>query len=474
VPIKTDLFSNSIEKVTAWEQSTAFLCHLGVQANTLISEIFQRGQEDLLLADDSEELKAFRKIVVKRAEYWGSRKELSVRAEAWCKEIERGLKFSVAALNRLGLLRQIVWLKHSTIPLLKQATSISIIEHLEGTIANLEKQLDLASITLATIESKNFCDIYLHRHFETTLDFLARTNRRNFINIYKIDKASQQVPRFVEVVESWDFSKSERITLCVPISVGCQNSCSMCDLGSYFGGNLSASEIQQIIALNLAANIDIPISRDNFTIYYLGGGDAGLNRELPKLLEEVKLTYPNVRQVISTIGMKVEADMISLLEAIAKVPDVGFQISVCSLDDKIRMELVNNNRRALSVSECIEYLGKFSVITRRKGYLSLFLLKDIYENVDQIAKQAIKLLDPNLIHISLTYLRPNELPSSKSGAPKESYDTLKNLLVENGFEVSIITNDEDPENSVACGCMESDVISSNKAFQKTDRRALEL
>jgi hypothetical protein len=245
----------------------------------------------------------------------------------------------------------------------------------------------------------------------------------------------------------------------------------MCDLGTYYGGHLTGEEMRHLIDLNFAADYDLPILGERSpVIYYLGGGDAALHPELVATLRAVQAKRPSCRQVVSTIGLDPDGGLKNMVDELTTIPGSGFQVSLCAFDDTVRRQLVGHNVQALTVRECVSLAEHFHDRCGRRGYLSIFLVRDLYEDVDAIASQVREMADPRKVHITLTVLRRNELPMSCNGSSMEKYEELRAKIAGNGYEVSISTNDQDEENPVSCGVMEEDILLNNRMFRKGGKR----
>jgi len=457
------------KRIVDWEKRTRKLCDVGFDANTIISRIYQEQREKSFLDGSLKENADLNCLLAYRLEFWRDEKNLLERAKRWFQSVRGSIDDAVSAGDRLGLFRQLVWLKFSTLPILKElAADVADDGEWAPLVAKFDELLNTASSEFESMPRADSNAIYHQKHIESSEKFFERLGKKIFVNIYRIDRAGDSNSRYVELVETWRWKPEERITLCLPISVGCSNSCRMCDVGTYYGGDLKPDEIARLINMNFEMNNDIPISSEgrNITIYYLGGGDACHSPHLVNVLKRISERYPHIKQVISTIGINDADRMDKLVSGVTAVPNAGFQVSLCSLDNDVRDHILNNNRSALPVEKCIEYMNGFHSLSGRKAYVSLVLVKDLYCDADSIAREANRLLDPGKIHVTLTVMRKSKLPFSHNGASIEKYHELAAKLEAAGFETSMCMNDRDPENGVACGCMEHEILRGNEHFMK--------
>jgi adenine C2-methylase RlmN of 23S rRNA A2503 and tRNA A37 len=430
---------SAVERYFDWEERTRALCEAGLRANAWIDEIYARGGECALLETASEESQELIRRMRRRREYWIGR-DLEARAEAWRAELSTGIRASITADDRLGLLRHLCWLVHSTLPLTRETRDHRAL-------------IDLAAegrAALDRVHRERATTFQIEERYQSSEGFVRRNRRKLFGNIYRIQRPDQP-PRYAEVVETWQWAPQEKLTLCVPITIGCPNVCPMCEFGRYFGGDLTPREIVHLCELNLAADRDVPISTapEDLTIYYLGGGDACLHPRVPELLELASTRWPGVQQIVSTIAVGDDA-LSKVVDAAAAVPRVGLQVSLCSLDARVRKICVGGVE-VVPLGRAVDELVRFHRASSRKGWVSLFLVPDLYDDADQIAAEAEALLDPAAIHITLTVIRENTLPFTRKRAEPARFEIVAERLRTLGFEVSISTNDADPENEVSCG-----------------------
>ncbi|MBF0105803.1 MAG: hypothetical protein HQM16_10810 [Deltaproteobacteria bacterium] len=462
---------NWFNRYTDWETKTKRLCEFGSRVNQIISQIYEAKKEITLLNGQCSRSAELVSLMEYRRVFWSQHKVTEAKAVSWCRSFESAVQSSIKTKDRLGLFRELVWAIYSTLPIIQ---AVRHIEKNRGTgielVRMFEKLVDEKKFFFSTMTRTDSNAIYLHRHDESSDDYIRKWHKKKFFLSYRIDRALDTHSRYVQLVEEWKWQPTEQITLCVPISVGCQNRCRMCNVGTFFGGNLTAEEIIRLINMNFSPNNDVPIAfqGQNITIYYLGGGDACLNSEMIKVLQCVWKQYPNIKQIVSTIGIR-GGCIDGLMKTIMEVPDIGFQMSLCSLDDSVRGEITDHLKGILTVKECINYLEEFYRLTGRKGYASLMLFVGLSSDLKAVAAAAKKLLDPVKTHIALTVVRRNNRPLSKEGLPLTQYAWLRQCLSDAGFEVSMSSEDDESENNIACGCADSDILLGNTHFKKQDQ-----
>ncbi len=439
---------------------------MGRQCNTFINECYRLGNLGDFFLTYSEASRTFRELASGRIDYW-LKKEAMIpeRAGNWLSSLKRALALTSAAGDRLGLWRNWIWAQHSTKHLIVSAFRIKATDNtvLESIYAEMVSVLDRYSEQLRIEDKSEERSISLVEHRETGENFLLRKGKRNFLNIYRIDSINRD-PKFVELVESWHLTGSQQVTICVPLSVGCANQCTMCDLGRYFAGDLSPTEIVNLLNTNLLPDVDIPIDNhlSKLTLYFLGGGDALLYTELVELISLTQNNFPEAKQIYSSIGVKQSRNYDKFLEAAAVRSNVGFQFSLCSIDDPMRSRFVRSGAKILTVKECVDWGGRFFERTGRKAYFSIFLVKG--ESATETAYKIRQLIDKDKAHITLTVLNPGHLEESKIGASLQEYGELLQILLNFGYEASISTNDQDEDNNISCGIMEQVVRDGNLKF----------
>src|SRR5262249_5096431 len=151
-----------------------------------------------------------------------------------------------AARDRLSLVRELAWLRHSTLPIAR------------GRVARLERLLELeqrAAHAIADTPRDAGSSFFLASAYTSSDAFTARHDKKLFGKIYRLIRPDYPAPASVEVVETWQWSPDERVTLCLPLSVGCPNHCPTCEFGTYFGGQLRSDELLRLIDTNLRANV---------------------------------------------------------------------------------------------------------------------------------------------------------------------------------------------------------------------------
>jgi len=451
----------------AWEQQTRALCEAGYLANSLITDSYDRKEFNSLARASTPVVSRFRSIVAEREKFWLHMHPTRSRAEDWLHETRRTIDLAEASSDRLAMLRAWVWAVYSTLPLIirleEQVSTILRLDDLRGEFHSL----------ITRTEPRLFCGDWsnegassLFFHQETGEAFFRRHGKKNFINIYRLRR--DDVSRYVEVVESWRFADDAGVSICIPLGVGCPNTCAMCDLGTYFGGNLRPPQIVSLLLANLRMDYGMPLL-DPFrylTIYLLGGGDAFAYPWISELAASLQGNFPNAQLIFSTIGLKRPKAFETLLDCAAANSRMGFQISICSLSPEMRARFVDGNAAALNVQECVNYLERFYDRTARKGYAALFLPDDSQSALDSLITNAERLIDRSKIHLTLTVMRPNSLEFSRHSAGITACRRAQECLSERGFETHVCHNDEDPENAVSCGVMEGVVLEGNRGFMK--------
>lgn len=456
---------SKVERLAQWEKETSMLCEMGGRSNSLILEDWNENAD--LLFGKGRYAQEFLEQHKSRVDFWKKNPEAAKRAKEFCQEYQKQVSLYSSIGDPFGLYKTLVWLDISTIPLLKEIGS-------DGTIDDAVKRETASALERISEEGKRrlysmpnlTSTIFLEKHMESTMDYLRKTGRKNFRNTYGI-KWGKNITNYVDVFETWEMRDEDKISLCVPISIGCQNRCKMCDNRAFFYRNLDADEIVRLVFLNLANNRTIPldVGAEQTAVYYMGGGDAALNPDLLPAIREINRLNPGIKQILSTLGNKTGDRVDELIDEAKHTPNLGFQISVLSLDEKVR-KLYLNHDKVFSLEECMEKLEKFHDITGRKAHASIFLLENRYDDPKTIGEQAERLVPKDKVHISLQVMVDPYKDFTHKPAPIESYIEVRDHLKKLGFEVSIANYVKDDMTEITCGKRSEFVMQASKSGAK--------
>lgn len=397
-----------------------------------------------------------------RVAFWREREDLAQRCDALPEEYNRQLQIAALTRDHFGAYKALHWLAVSTLPLLDGVRERLAPESYARTKGLLEAQEERARSLEAELRGSPVSAVSTIFGFQSSPEYVLRTGRQNFRKMYFIHRREEGQfdpagPRMTEVAESWEVEGGQ-VKLCVPIADGCPNACTHCDYGLYFRGNFTSDEITRMIHGNLSNNRGLPFSSSNqrTRVYYLGGGDPALNPAVLESVQQVQALYPGVFQVLSTVG-NVGPHADSLLEASARMQDVGFQISVISLDEEVR-RMFNHRLRVYSVPEAIGRLKRFHDLSGRDGYLALSLVDGVYDDTARIAEEVGRQVPREGIHISLQFLYKPQGSFQGRPAPLAAYEDLERRLRQEGYCVSISTISDDEKMDMSCGKREPGLL----------------
>jgi 23S rRNA (adenine2503-C2)-methyltransferase len=233
-----------------------------------------------------------------------------------------------------------------------------------------------------------------------------------------------------EIIEDGKTIQSAKYTLCLSSQVGCKVGCGFClTAKGGFIRNLSAGEI---VAQTLYIKRDNEIaSNKRVNIVYMGMGEPLDNFEnvvkaIKIFSDEDGLAISTRRQTISTSGISNKIKKLGELDL-----GVSLAISLHSVDDKLREELIPMNR-AYNIASIIDALKTFPIDSRKRVMFEYLVIKDINDDLDS-AKKLIKLLNGIKAKVNLIYFNPYEgspyqRPSQRSVKAFQEYLITKGLL----------------------------------------------
>lgn len=234
--------------------------------------------------------------------------------------------------------------------------------------------------------------------------------------------------------------------ICVPLSVGCPAGCTMCEVGDFFSQNLPPDHLVNAIDATLAGwfrGTEVTSQK----IMFLGGGEIGFYPKASELLYLARERKHYAKIVISTVG--VDTPILRQLEPIVAADhNMGIQVSVCSLSDDIRGQIVPHNK-ALSVQESLDYAAEMARNHGIKPHISIFMLKGI-DTPQSIREQVNGLVDPQ-VHITLTDIVEASRRWQFMAASDEEYGIAARLLQQDGYQVSVYRPAVDATLYDSCG-----------------------
>jgi 23S rRNA (adenine2503-C2)-methyltransferase len=222
----------------------------------------------------------------------------------------------------------------------------------------------------------------------------------------------------------------EKYTVCISTQVGCKVGCSFClTAKGGFIRNLSAGEIiYQLLAIKKENDL---AENKSLNIVYMGMGEPLDNFD--NLIKAIKifsdldgLAIAPRRQTISTSGISTKIEKLGKLDL-----GVNIAISLHSVDDKLRQELIPMNK-AYNIKSIIDAIKKFPIDERKRVMFEYLIIKDVNDDLES-AKKLIKLLDGIKAKVNLIYFNPHEgsiykRPSEKRVVEFQEYLINKGLL----------------------------------------------
>jgi adenine C2-methylase RlmN of 23S rRNA A2503 and tRNA A37 len=254
---------------------------------------------------------------------------------------------------------------------------------------------------------------------------------------------------------------------------------------------LTSNEIFSLIYTNAIINDDVTslfFEPSELTIYYLGGGDPGDNiEEIEKVVQKTHQFYygdqvlPFVEwirdnhqrangnqsgypfeQIVSTIGLD-NGSLDRLIDLARTIPELNIQISVNAFDEQARACTISNLEKVMSIERCVRAAEKFYGVTSatenpRRAFLSIFLLQDVYDDLDKIMDDIERLkIDKTRVHITLDVLRhPPQFIHQPASIGR--YKALHRKLRREGYSASIYYPPEDSTTEEGCGIISTHLL----------------
>ncbi|HHT0594937.1 TPA: radical SAM protein [Legionella anisa] len=448
-----------------WEKNTAKLCEIGEEANKFIEKKYFASDYLDFFSAQSDTALDFEKISSYRHQFWLNHPLRSKRIQKWLSELNYFITTSLQANNKLGLLKEFVWAKFSTLPIL-----ISLSNELkEDNSKDINKIIELLQAVEASLKNNNTpsCDILLIERKRLPTEIVKIINKQRFLNVYQITLPKLKKNIFCEVIETWNFNKNEEsINISLPLSIGCVASCKMCEFSLFKPINIPISMLTQIIDYQVRNNYEAPFTdKPKYTLYYLGGGDALQYKALPELLTYVSKLLDNPDQVISTIAFGTPISFKSFLEKISNIPNIKLQWSLNAFNDTNR-EFITGCTSLIPVATCIDLLEQYSKKTKRKVTISIMPFKEGNEDNKNIKTNILHYLNPNVFRINFANIQPNNLEFSKQNSHHILTKELYEWAIENKYEATIDSPIEQDNQLALCGRASSTVSNGNQPYLK--------
>ncbi|MFH0868281.1 MAG: radical SAM protein [Candidatus Woesearchaeota archaeon] len=300
-------------------------------------------------------------------------------------------------------------------------------------------------------------------HLEKTL-VIEGQNTLSKKHIFRINNKDRVL--FTEAFEYVTGLQSEetiRQSLCLPTAIGCTMACRICDLGTFYGGELPKEAIIQMIERVVDTHTVGWKNPSHIQISYLGGGEPAYNKDILKVLWFVSQKYSGCSQVLSTVG--IDNDFNDRFTDLARDMNVGFQISVHCLDDNVRNYIVNI-KKILNAGRCLNVLEKYHASTGRQGRMAIVLLEGM--NLDKINQQIEERVDKEAIHISLQTISKSSTGFPHRTKPLTQYELLRARLESSGYSVSIY-NPPGLEFRGSCGVASDNLLARVTPYKKRPR-----
>jgi len=255
-----------------------------------------------------------------------------------------------------------------------------------------------------------------------------------------------------ELDEGGNLLRNAKHTLCISTQVGCKVGCSFClTAKGGFVRDLTAGEIvEQVLAIKKDRNIAQNLKTN---LVYMGMGEPldnldNLTKAIQILSDELGLAISPRRQTVSTSGISTKIDKLGLLDL-----GVHLAISLHSVDDKIRSELIPMNR-AFNIESIIEAVKRFPYDNRKRVMFEYLVIKDINDSTKD-AKKLITLLQGIKAKVNLIYFNP--YPGTTYQRPsKESMQNFSDYLNNRGL-LATIRASRGIDISAACGQLREQV-----------------
>ncbi len=267
--------------------------------------------------------------------------------------------------------------------------------------------------------------------------------------------------REVEFVESRQppFSREDKHVLVISCMVGCPVGCSMCDAGTFFGGNLSVQDALEQVDWMVAEHYprgDVTTSK--LKVQFTKMGEPALNAAVLEVLEALA-TRPYAHKLwpsISTVAPARREPFFERLLAVKERHFVGrfqLQFSLHDTDERRRQELIPT--RLWSFAQIAAYGRRFLSPGDRKITLNFALA-----SLDALEPAALAAsFDPEHFLVKLTPLNPTyraqetglSHPQDEVRAEGPELGRLVLELRQRGFEV-IVAIGAPIENEIGSNC----------------------
>lgn len=458
--------SKNVKLYDDWEKNTTKLCEIGGKANQFIEEKYFSSDYLDFFSDQSSSVLGFKNIISYRHQFWLNHPLRNKRIEQWLNELEHFIAMSFQANNQLGLLKEFVWAKFSTLPLLTSIANELKIDDVNQDIQKITESINAVEHFLKQPNSSS-CDVLLIERNRLPLEIVKQTNKQRFLNVFQIKLPKFEKNIFCEVIETWNFNKNEdSISISLPLSIGCIANCKMCEFSIFKAINIPSSTLIQIIDYQVRNNHDAPFTnKPTYGFYYLGGGDALQYKELPSLLTYVSKEFDHPKQVISTIAFGTAVSFKSFLEKISDIPNVKLQWSLNTFNEENRT-LITGCPSLIPVNVCIDLLKVYSEKSRQKVTVSMMIFKELNEDINTIKNNILNYLSPDVFRLNLANIQPNHLEFSKQNDQHNLIKELYDWAIENKYEATIDSVPEENNQLALCGRVSNTVYNGNQPYLK--------
>lgn len=453
--------SKKISLYSKWEDNTSELCEIGKKANNFIEEQYFSNQYTDFFSEQSDIVLIFKNMISYRHQYWLKHPSRFKRLKQWRAELDFFIHTSFQANNKLALLKEWVWAKYSTLPLLNEIET-ELDKEFSEKILKLMHDIE---IFLKNNKAAP-CDVLLIERSRLSLDIVKKMNKQRFLNVYQINRPNTQESMFCEVIETWNFEHEKNIDLCLPLSIGCVANCKMCEFSIFKAINIPPATLIQIIASQARNNYDIPLlAKPKYSFYFLGGGDALQYKELPSLLKNLAQSFLHPNQIISTIAFGRAESFKTFLNNICLIPNVYLQWSLMSFSETNR-KYITGCHSLIPIQTCINLLQEYSRQSQRKVTVSIMLFKEPSEDILQIKKDILHHLDPSVFRLNFANIQPNHLAFSEDNSQHLKIIELYDWALENHYEATLDSPPENDNPLELCGRITSTVFNGNQPFLK--------
>ena len=358
--------------------------------------------------------------------------------------------------DELGLFRTNYWFEHGTLGILK--AGVSQLGEFRESIPRLEELLRKGKVSLEGLKTGNNPLVHLEKTF-----VLEEPNTLSKKHIFRVNKGGRILfTEAFEYVTGLESEETIRQAVCLPTAVGCAMACRMCDLGTFYGGELSKEAILQMMERVIDVHTVGWKNPSHIKIVYLGGGEPANNKELLDVVEVVGQKYEGCTQVVSTVGVRNGFN--EGLIKVARDTNVGFQVSLYSLDDEVRDYIVNKNN-TLNVDESLSVLNRYHQATGQRGRMAIVLLEGVHNDLDKTERQIGEKVDGDSVHISLQTLSESNTGFAHRTVPVRQYEILRKRLQEKGYSVSIY-NPPQLAFKGSCGVVSDSLLAKVAPYKK--------